>query len=71
MNNQALSHKKIEEESTSFEVSDSLRKFLPPTTDYTMGLSTVWFKVESRAKSEPEDDNCRTHRNPGRRSRQT
>ena len=56
MSHRAATRKKIEEAAPHFEVSDSLRQFLPPTTEYTMGHITAWFKVESRIKGGTEEE---------------
>lgn len=37
--------KKVQEAVADFQISDNLRQFMPPTTTFTIGVHTPWFRA--------------------------
>jgi len=56
MRHHATARKRIEMDAGKFEVSESLRQFLPPVTHFTIGIRTAWFKVSPRTKTASQEE---------------
>lgn len=54
MRRMAVGRKTIEKAAADFEISDNLRQFFPPRTNFTIGVRTAWFK--DRVKAAGDDD---------------